>query len=151
MPLPQEGDLPDGARAKADAFGARLRGIAGDVEHGLDQLLAVTDDLGNARVVIALDLDGEFSLDEASHALEHLVNAERFEALRPVWRDHAVHQARQAIGFLYDDLRVFAQLRLVGRAFQQLRRASQPAQRILDLVGQIADQLAVRLLLENQA
>src|SRR5439155_4482983 len=59
--------------------------------------------------------------------------------------------ALQAIGFLDDDLRVFAQLRLVELAFQELRGAAQPAQRILDLVGEIADQLAVRLLLENQA
>ena len=36
-------------------------------------------------------------------------------------------------------------------ALEQLRRAAQAAQRVLDLVREVADQLAVRLLLDHQA
>ena len=43
----------------------------------------------------------------------------------------------------------FSDMRLALLA--ELRRAAQAAQRILDLVGQVADQLAVGLLLEHQA
>ncbi len=41
--------------------------------------------------------------------------------------------------------------RAVELAFQQLRGAADPAQRVLDLVREAADQLAVRLLLLEQA
>ena len=43
------------------------------------------------------------------------------------------------------------ELRAVELAFEQLRRAADAAQRILDLVREAADQVAVRLLLLQQA
>jgi hypothetical protein len=57
----------------------------------------------------------------------------------------------QAVGFLDDHLRVFPQLRALELALQQLRRAAQAAERVLDLVREVADQLAVRLLLRLDA
>ena len=64
---------------------------------------------------------------------------------------HAVHQPLQAVGLLDDHLRVFAQFRLIQLALEELRRAAQAAQRVLDLMGEVADQLAVRLLLKDEA
>src|SRR4051794_41220575 len=66
-------------------------------------------------------------------------------------RQHAIHQPLQPVGFLDDHLGVFAQLRLLELALEELCRPSQAAERILDLVREVADQLAVRLLLEHQA
>src|SRR6266849_2734020 len=77
--------------------------------------------------------------------------APAWAALRAMRRKHAVHQRLQPVGLLDDPLRVFAQFGPVELALEQLRRAAQPAERILDLVREIADQLAVGLLLEHQA
>jgi hypothetical protein len=73
-----------------------LRRVARDVEHRLDQLLAIAHQLGQARIVVAHDLDAELGAHQAAHALEHLVQAERLEVRRAVRREHAVHQ--QAAG-----------------------------------------------------
>ena len=63
-----------------------------------------------------------------------------------VRREQPVHQRLQAVGFLDDHLRVLVQLRPLELALEQLRRAADAAERILDLVREVADQLAVRLL-----
>ena len=62
-----------------------------------------------------------------------------------------LHQVLQPVGFVDDDLGIFAELRVVEFAFEQLRRTADAAERILDLVRQIADQFAVGLLLFEQA
>jgi inorganic triphosphatase YgiF len=64
--------------------------------------------------------------------------------------EQAVHQFLQAVGLLDDDLGVFVQLRVGEFALEQLRRAADAAERVLDLVGEVADQLAVGLLLLGQ-
>src|SRR5258708_40226384 len=111
MAPPEDRDLAHGARTKCDIRASGLRGVARDVEHRLDQLLAVADDLRNARVVIALDLDAEFRPDEAPHALEHFVDADRLDARRAMRGEHAVHQPLQAVGLLDDYLPGFAEVR----------------------------------------
>ena len=63
-----------------------------------------------------------------------------------VRRQQAIDQRLQAVGLLDDHLRVFAQLPVrVELEFEQLRRAADAAQRILDLVREVADQFAVGL------
>ncbi len=60
--------------------------------------------------------------------------------------EQAVDQRLQPVRFLDDDLRVLAQLVALTLAqfeFEQLRRAANPAERILDFVREIADQLFV--------
>src|SRR5260221_12718795 len=99
MAAPEDGDLAHGARAKCDIRASGLRGVARDVEHRLDQLLAIADDLRNARVVIALDLDAELGLDQASHAVEHFLHAERFDARGAMRLDDPVHYPLYGIRF----------------------------------------------------
>ena len=72
--------------------------------------------------------------------------------MRPsVRRQQAVHQGLQAIGLVDDDLCVFGQVFALQFHFEQLRGTANTAQRVLDLVGQIADQLLIGLRLLQQA
>jgi hypothetical protein len=61
-----------------------------------------------------------------------------------------VHQVLQAVGLGDDDVGELAQLRVVEFVLQQLCRAADAAEGVLDLVGEVADQLAVGLLLVQQ-
>jgi hypothetical protein len=69
------------------------------------------------------------------------------EARQPVRRQQPVDQRLQPVGLADDHLRVLDQVRRVELALEQLRRAADAAERVLDLVREAADQLAVRLLL----
>ena len=64
-----------------------------------------------------------------------------------VRREQAVHQKLQSIGFLDDDLRILMKRRSIELAVEKLCGTAYSAQRILDLVREIADQLAIRLIL----
>src|SRR4249920_362803 len=75
-------------------------------------------------------------------------------------REHAIHQCLQPVGLFDNDLGVFLQFAsnwsagvppLVELALEKLRRAAQAAERILDFMSEIADQLAVRLLAGDDA
>ena len=68
-----------------------------------------------------------------------------------VRREQAIHQRLQAVGLLHDHLRVLVQLRPLELALEQLRGAADAAERILDLVREVADQLAVGLALLEHA
>ena len=71
--------------------------------------------------------------------------------MRPaVRRQQPVHQRLQPIGLVDDDLGVFLQVARLDLHLQQLGRAADAAQRILDLVRQVADQLLVGLGLVDQ-
>jgi hypothetical protein len=67
-----------------------------------------------------------------------------------VRREQPVDERLQAIRLADDDLGVFDERRAIELALQKLGRAANPAQRILDLVRETADQLAIRLLLLEQ-
>ena len=72
--------------------------------------------------------------------------------VRPaVRRQQAVHQRLQPVGLVDDDLRVFLQVARFDLHLQQLRGAANAAQRVLDLMRQVADQLLVGLGLVDQA
>jgi hypothetical protein len=66
-------------------------------------------------------------------------------------RQQPVDEAAQPVGFADDHLRVLDELRAVELALEQLRGAANAAERILDLVRQAANQVAIRLLLLEQA
>src|SRR5581483_2478691 len=50
-----------------------------------------------------------------------------------------------------DDLRIFPELGLGQLALEKLGGAAQPAERVANLVREVADQLAVRVLLGHEA
>ncbi len=125
--------------------------VARDVEDGLQQLLAVAGDVGQRGVVVAAHRDiVVFGMDQAPHALEDLVDACQCRLHHAMRGEQALHQVLQAVGFLDDHLRVLFQRRAGEFAFQQLRRTADAAQRVLDLVGEVAHQFAVGLLLLGQ-
>src|SRR5262249_6671793 len=70
---------------------------------------------------------------------------------RALRRQQPIEQRLQAIGLLDDHLRVFHQLGALELALEQLRRAAQASERVLDFVREIANQLARRDLLVEQA
>ena len=137
-----------------DPFGQRLGRVVGDVEHGLDQLFAVAPELGDGRVVVAFDTQParEFRQDHRAHPLTHLVDVHVPHQMRPAVRcEQAVHQRLQAVGLVDDDLGVLDQVLGLDLHLQQLRRATDATERVLDLMRQVADQLLVGLRLVDQA
>ena len=81
----------------------------------------------------------------AAHALADLVRIELADDARMVVRlEQPVDQRLQAIGLVDDDPGVLALVRGSEFRFQQLGRAANAAQGILDLVREVAQQLAIR-------
>jgi hypothetical protein len=68
-----------------------------------------------------------------------------------VRRKQPIHQELQPIRLFHDDLRVLVQSRTLELAVEQLRRTAYATERILDLVREIADQLAIRFALVEHA
>ena len=149
-----DGDLALRARAQGDhaALLGRLQGlhaVAHNVEQHLDQLLALAIQVGNGGVVVAQQRNAgrQLGSHQLPHVLHHLVNVEPAVLRQLIGPQQPVHQILQAIGLANDDLRVLA---VIGRRqlhLQQLRRTADAAQRVLDFVGQAADQLAAGLLM----
>ena len=130
----------------------RLRGIAHDVEYGLDQLLPIASNIGQAGVVIAFHSHvGKLGKNKGTHLFEDFMDADRLRLHQSVRTEQPVHQFLQAIGLLDDDLGVFVQLRIGQFPLEQLRRTTDATQRILDFMSEIADQLTIDLLLLSQA
>ena len=77
----------------------------------------------------------EARLREPLHMIEHRVDVEALARDRALVgeRLHAVDQLDDAVGLLADQLRQRAVL-VADRAFQQLRRAANARQRVLDLM-----------------
>ena len=147
-------DLPGDARPQTDLALALqcLGGVAHDIEHRLDQLLLVALQGRQTRVVIALDRDARIlGEDDAAHALEHLVDVEQRRPRQPMRRKQSIHQRLQPVRFLHDDLGILVQVGAFELAIQELCRAADAAERILDLVRQVADELPVGLALVEQA
>ena len=108
---------------------------------------------GKAHVVVAADGDAlrKFREDQAAHPLQHLVHVERRRLRQAMGSQQPVHQRLQAVGLLHDHLRVLVQPGALELPVEQLRRAADAAQRILDLVREVANQLAGGLALVEQA
>lgn len=119
-----DGELAQGTAAQGDATeaqvvlpGDRLHGVAYHVEHGLDHLLAVEQQVGDARVVVADQGDAALALrfHQAADPLQHLMDVGRRQVRQFVRAEHAVHQVPQPVGFFDDDVGVVLQ-----RLFRQL-------------------------------
>src|SRR5690606_3795047 len=133
----------------ADATGQRKHSVMRDIEYRLYQLLLVATQLRHRQVVVTPDPQALRKLGhyQAAYTLTNFVDVYLACDMRPAVRlQQTIHQHLQAVGFLDDDLRVFAQmLQIPSRQLelQQLRRPPDTAQRILDLMRQIAYQLLV--------
>ena len=145
-----DGELAQGAGTQADAPEAHvvllpgdgLHGVAHDIEHGLDHLLAVDQQIRNARVVVAHQSDAAlaFRFDQVGDALQHLVDIGHCQRRQLVRAKHAVDQVTQAVGLFDDDVGVVLELFVGQFARQQLCCAANAAEWILDFVGQAAHQ-----------
>ena len=74
--------------ARSDALAERLRGVVGDVEHRLNELLFVATELGDGRVVVAHHPQalGKFGHDQAAHPFTHLVDVDITHHMRAAVR-----------------------------------------------------------------
>ena len=117
----------------------RLGGILDQVEEHLDQLVAVAVDVGQGGIVALgeADVAGKAALRKAPHVLEHEIDIDRVALDRRAVGEllHVVDQAADAVGFLADQADQRA-LVLGDARLEQLRRAADPGQRVLDLVRQ---------------
>ena len=94
--------------------------------------------------VIAKVIDRQY---QRQHPFEYFVNIQGDKLWQPVRCQQPIHQRLQPVCFHDDDLRVLLEFRVRQLTLQQLRRAANAAQRILDFVGQVTDELTVQLLM----
>src|SRR5262245_47072876 len=125
----------------------RLRSVADDIEHRLDQLLLVTVYKRKTDVVVASDFDAARKLrhDQAAYPLQNFVHIERRGPREPVRSEHPVHQRLKPVGLLHDYLGVLMQTRALQLMIEQLCGTADSTQRILDFVGEITDELPIGL------
>src|SRR5215471_17653345 len=128
-----------------------LRGVSDDVENRLRELLGVGVELRQADVEVRFDSHlREFRLHDARNASKQLVDVRPPVARRAVGCQQPVNQALQAVCFPDDHLGVLDQRRAVELTLEQLCGPADAAERILDLVREIANELAICLLLLEQ-
>ena len=140
--------------ASGGFFLQRLGRVVRDVEHRLDELLAVAAKLGNRGVVVAHHPQalGKLSQDQAAHPLAHFVDVDIAHHMRAsVRRQQAINQQLQTVGLVDDDLGVLDQVFVFNFHLQQLRCTTNAPQRVFDFVRQVANQFFVGLGLVDQA
>ena len=124
-------DLP--ARIVAD----RLGGILHQIQEHLNELVAVRQHRRQRRIVLLdkLDVASDAGLRQTLHVIEHHVNIDRFAFDWTLVGEylHAIDQLHNAIGFVADQPCKGAVI-VANRLFQQLRRAADARERILDFV-----------------
>ena len=131
-------------------------GVVDDVEHRLDQLLAVAAELGDRGVVVALDRPARAGYSASTSERmrsQHLVDVDvgrRPAALRCGASRRSTSACSRSASWMMTCV-YSPSSALVDLQLQQLRRAADAAQRVLDLVGQVADQLLGDLRLAERA
>src|SRR5882672_12528954 len=92
-----------------------------------------------ARIVVAVDDDTRagFAAQQVIDVLAELVKIESLAARRASGAEHGIDEIRETVRLADDDVRVFAQRRVFQLPLQELRRAAQAAERILDLVSEL--------------
>ena len=100
----------------------------------MQDLLCVTDHLGDARIVVALDHHqaGVLGGDQGVHPLQHLVDVAGPIFRQLIGSEHAVDEVPQAVRLVDDDIGVIAEIGIFEFSGQQLRRTADAAQRVLD-------------------
>ena len=82
--------------------------------------------------------------------LHDLVDVDRLLARRLTGAEQRVDQRREPVGFADDHRRVLVQRAILELTLEQLRRAAQPAERILDLVRELPNHRAAAAELRQQ-
>lgn len=112
-----------------------------------DQLGLVAHQIGQAGVVVAGERHlGMLHRHQRTDPLQHLVDVERLVTIEAMRAEHGVHQVAQPVGLLDDDMGELGERGIAQVTLQQLGGAADPAQRILDLMGEPARQHLDRLL-----
>src|SRR5262245_30094739 len=118
----------------------RLGRVLHEIEESLDELVAVSRHRGQRRIVVLDDLDPAREARDGNlfDVIEHVVNVDRLTLQGPLIAEnlHAVHELADAVGLGADELSQGAVGIGDALAFDQLRRASDAGERILDLVGE---------------
>src|SRR5262245_17924563 len=119
----------------------RLHGIARHVEQRLDDLISIQQRARQARVVIAIDdhFRARFRTQQVEHVLAELVHVDRSLDRRPARTRHGIDERGEPIGFRDDDAGVLVQRLALQLLLQQLRRSAQSAERVFDLVRELAN------------
>ncbi len=100
--------------------------------------VAIAGNRRQRRVVFLVDLDaaGKARCRQTMHVIEHIVNVDRLALeIGAAERGHAINELGNAVRLLADQLRQLP----VGVArlrFEELRRAANAGERILDFVGE---------------
>jgi len=127
-----------------------LHGIARDIERRLNQLFGIGLDFRQTDIVVAAQRHARgFSQDRAANPLQDFVDIHRTKTGHAMRGEQPLHQRLQPIGFLDDDLGIFTQGFARQFVFQQFRRATDAAKRILDLMREVAQQFAIGFLLQT--
>ena len=116
--------------------GDGLGGILDQVEHDLDQLVAVAPDRRQRRVVMLgeADMRGKSALREHAHMFKHAMDVHRAARDRLFGEYlHPVDQIPDAVGLVADQHGQFP-VRFVHRRFQQLGGAANARERVLHLM-----------------
>ena len=147
-------DVGERAGAQHDpAAGAqRLHGVAGHVEQRLNHLIAIEGGVGQAGIVVALDVDRGSRLgpQQVIYVLADLVHVDRRLLRHALGARHGIDHGGQAVRLADDDSRVFLQRGALQLALEKLGGAAQAAERVFDLVGELADHQAAAVEARNQ-
>lgn len=130
-----------------------LQGVTRDIEDGLHHLIAVDTDDRQARIVIAHESHTRRRLrhDELGHVLGQLVRTDHLLPPHAARAQHAIDERGETVRLGNDDLGVALQLAARELALEQLRGTAHAAERILDLVRELPNDLLRQALTRHEA
>ena len=136
----------------ARALDERLGGVADDVEHRLDELLAVAAEVGHAGVVVAHHHEparelGQEQARTRSHTSWMLTGHDVGRRCGVSRRSMSGCSRSASLMMTW----VYSRAGRLELALEKLRRAADAAERVLDLVREVADQLAVASVAQQRA
>ena len=87
-----------------------LHGVAAQIQHRLDDEIAIQVQWRQARIVIPIDHHARWRIcrEQMPHVLQQLMDVDRFLAGQMPRTEQRIDQRHQSIGFADDDRRVFA-------------------------------------------
>ena len=152
---------PDLSRAFGNLSVKRLGCIFFDIEKHLQQLLTVTPECWNRNVIVPDKRESlrKLSQNDLPDPLQHFVDVDvRKRPPRAVRGEQPVNEILQPVRLADDDSGVLTELRIRELPFEELRRAPDSAERVLDFVSEVPEHLTagfrepylLRLILRDQ-